>query len=43
MAKELKRKTAKTLELKSLNPEHADRMLASEDVLWVARIVWASQ
>ena len=43
MAKELKRKTAKTLELKSLNPEHADRMLVSEDVLWVARIVWASQ
>ena len=43
MAKELKRKTAKTLELKSLGPEHADRMLAAEDVLWVARIVWASQ
>ena len=43
MAKELKRKTTKTLELKSLNPEHADRMLAAEDVLWVARIVWASQ
>lgn len=43
MAKELKRKTAKTLELKSLNPEHADRTLATEDVLWVARIVWASQ
>ena len=43
MARELKRKTAKTLELKSFNPEHADRMLAVEDVLWVARIVWASQ
>jgi phage repressor protein C with HTH and peptisase S24 domain len=43
MAKELKRKTAKSLELKSLNPEHLDRILASEEVLWVARIVWASQ
>lgn len=43
IAKELKRKTAKTLELKSLNPEHSDRTLATEDVLWVARIVWASQ
>ena len=43
MAKELKRKTTKSLELKSLNPEHPDRMLASEDVIWVARIVWASQ
>jgi phage repressor protein C with HTH and peptisase S24 domain len=43
MAKELKRKTAKTLELKSLNPEHPDRTLTTEEVLWVARIVWASQ
>jgi phage repressor protein C with HTH and peptisase S24 domain len=43
MAKELKRKTAKALELKSLNPEHPDRTLAAEDVMWVARIVWASQ
>jgi phage repressor protein C with HTH and peptisase S24 domain len=43
MAKELKRKTAKTLELKSLNPEHEDRMLTAEEVLWIARIVWASQ
>ena len=43
MAKELKRKTAKALELKSLNPEHPDRTLATEEVLWVARIVWASQ
>ena len=43
MAKELKRKTAKTLELKPLNPVQADRILAAEDVLWVARIVWASQ
>ena len=43
MLRELKRKTAKTLELKSLVPEQADGMLAAEDVLWVARIVWASQ
>jgi len=43
MVKELKRKTAKTLELKSLDSEQADGILATEDVLWVARIVWASQ
>ncbi|EJW12321.1 peptidase S24 [Rhodovulum sp. PH10] len=43
MAKELKRKTSKTLELRSLNPEHQDRTLGTEEVLWVARIVWASQ
>jgi phage repressor protein C with HTH and peptisase S24 domain len=41
--KELLRKTGKTLELKSLDPEQAESMLAAEDVLWVARIVWASQ
>jgi phage repressor protein C with HTH and peptisase S24 domain len=43
MVKELKRRTAKTLELQSLNPNHVDRMLAAGDVEWIARIVWASQ
>jgi len=43
MAKELKRKTAKSIELKSLNPQHEDRTLALADVLWIARILWASQ
>jgi phage repressor protein C with HTH and peptisase S24 domain len=43
MAKELKRRTTKSIELKSLNAAHADRMLAAADVLWIARILWASQ
>jgi phage repressor protein C with HTH and peptisase S24 domain len=43
MLRELKRKTAKTLELKSLDLEQVDGVLAADDVLWVARIVWASQ
>jgi phage repressor protein C with HTH and peptisase S24 domain len=43
MAKELKRKTAKSIELKSLNAQHPDRMFATADVLWIARILWASQ
>ena len=43
MVSELKRKTAKTVELKSINPSPAERTLAAEDVLWIARIVWASQ
>jgi phage repressor protein C with HTH and peptisase S24 domain len=43
MVKELKRRTSKTLELASLNPNHADRTLAPADVEWIARIVWASQ
>jgi phage repressor protein C with HTH and peptisase S24 domain len=43
MAKELKRKTAKSIELKSLNSDHGERTLPSEQVQWVSRIVWASQ
>jgi phage repressor protein C with HTH and peptisase S24 domain len=43
MAKELKRRTAKSIELRSLNAEHTDRTLAAADVLWIARILWASQ
>jgi phage repressor protein C with HTH and peptisase S24 domain len=43
MVKELRRRTAKSIELRSLNTEHADRTLAADDVLWIARILWASQ
>jgi len=43
MAKELKRQSAKSIELKSLNAAHPDRTLAAADVLWMARILWTSQ
>src|SRR6266851_508282 len=43
MVKELKRRTAKLLELQSVNPAHADRTLDANEVEWIARIVWASQ
>jgi phage repressor protein C with HTH and peptisase S24 domain len=43
MAKELKRRTTKSIELKSFNPQQPDLMLAVADVLWIARILWASQ
>jgi phage repressor protein C with HTH and peptisase S24 domain len=43
MVKELKRQTAKSVELKSLNANHQDRTLSLDDVVWIARIVWASQ
>ncbi len=43
MVKQLARKTAKTIELHSLNPDHPARTLSMSDVLWVARIMWASQ
>jgi phage repressor protein C with HTH and peptisase S24 domain len=43
MVKELRRKTTKSIELRSLTSEHRDRTLQMSDVLWVARIMWASQ
>lgn len=43
LAKELKRQTAKTVELKSFNPAFPDRVLPKEEVSWMARILWASQ
>lgn len=43
MLRELRRRTAKTIELQSLNSNHGDRTLAASDVEWIARIVWASQ
>ncbi len=43
MAKVLRRKTAHKIELGSINPKHDDRELDTEDVDWIARIVWSSQ
>jgi len=43
MIKELKRRTAKALELQSLNSGQADRTLMAADVAWIARIVWVWQ
>ena len=43
MVKELKRRTSKSIELQSINAEHPDRTLPVSDVVWIARIVWASQ
>jgi phage repressor protein C with HTH and peptisase S24 domain len=43
MAKIMKRRTAKQIELLSLNPDHPHRTLPAAEIEWVARIVWASQ
>jgi phage repressor protein C with HTH and peptisase S24 domain len=43
LAKELKKRTAKSVELRSLNPAHKDRVLPAADVVWIARIMWARQ
>lgn len=42
MAKELKRMTANKIELISLNPDYEDRTFDRFEIVWIARIVWAS-
>ena len=43
MAATLKRRTAKVLELLSLDATKGARTMAAGDVAWIARIMWASQ
>ena len=43
MAKELTRRSARRVELKSLNPQHPDYSFDLNDIAWLHRIVWASQ
>ena len=43
MVKELARRTARRVELRSINPDYDDRVLLPEQIRWMARVVWASQ
>jgi phage repressor protein C with HTH and peptisase S24 domain len=43
MAKELKRQSAKRIDLRSLNPTHPDRGFDLPEIAWMHRIIWASQ
>lgn len=43
MAKVLARRSEKRVELHSLNPAFEARVLKPEEILWMARIIWASQ
>ena len=43
MAKQLVRRSARRVDLRSFNPAHADRSFELAQVSWVHRIVWASQ
>ena len=43
MAKQLARRSARRVELRSLNPAHPDRSFDLSEVTWIHRIVWASQ
>jgi phage repressor protein C with HTH and peptisase S24 domain len=43
MAKQLVRRSAKRIELRSLNPDHPDYSFDLNEVAWLHRIIWASQ
>lgn len=43
MAKELARRSARRIELKSLNPAYPNYAFDLNEVVWMHRIVWASQ
>ena len=43
LAKELRRRTARTVELISLNPEHAERIVPANEITWMARVMWVRQ
>jgi phage repressor protein C with HTH and peptisase S24 domain len=43
MAKQLARRSARRVELKSLNPAHPDYSFELTEVAWLHRIIWASQ
>ncbi len=43
MAGVLRRRSARRIDVGSLNPRHEDRTLPVDDVQWMARIVWATQ
>ncbi len=43
MAKQLARRSARRVELRSLNPAHPDYSFDLMEVTWIHRIVWASQ
>ena len=43
MARELKRQTARTIELRAINPACPEQIIDRADVRWMARILWASQ
>jgi phage repressor protein C with HTH and peptisase S24 domain len=40
---ELKRRTSKLIDLRSLDADAAERTVALHEVLWMQRVVWASQ
>jgi phage repressor protein C with HTH and peptisase S24 domain len=43
LAQELKRRSAKTLEMTSLAKDQEDQVIPAEEISWTARIMWARQ
>ena len=43
MVKELEHRSARQIQLKSLNHEHPDIILNASEVAWMARVIWVSQ
>lgn len=43
VAKEFVKRDESFTELRPLNPEESDRILANDEILWIGRIVWAQQ
>jgi phage repressor protein C with HTH and peptisase S24 domain len=43
MVKEFRRRTSRSIELKSLDREQKEQTLLARDVLWMHRVIWASQ
>ena len=43
MAKRLERMTSQSITLASFNTDYKDRILDLREVIWMSRIVWASQ
>jgi phage repressor protein C with HTH and peptisase S24 domain len=43
MAKQLARRSARRVELRSLNPAHEDYNFDLSEIAWIHRIIWASQ
>ncbi len=43
LAKELKRRSAKTVEMTSLVKDQEDQVISTEEIAWAARVMWARQ
>jgi phage repressor protein C with HTH and peptisase S24 domain len=43
MVKEFRRRTGKSIELRSIDRQKKEQTLRARDVLWIHRVIWASQ